>query len=250
MANPISEDDWQDFINVVATSVKSHQEPGFIDTVALSLKGDVYNKFQDWKFSLHGVNATMDLKVQYVLTQWKSCQTQHDLNFLVNEFDSRLSKDKFANELRTNLTSHFNDRIKENGLSTERISQSPTHQKRDSKPEHSLPSIGANYGTLNIQLGEGKIDNSNQGVGSVVGNANQVSGQQGTAQYKRNSTKDLQEVMKDANIGDLYSKFESKGVTVDVIWELPDKLVNDFLELNDMERLRYQTAKKKFAHST
>ena len=66
---------------------------------------------------------------------------------------------------------------------------------------------------------------------------------------KRNSTKDLQEVMKDANIGDLYSKFESKGVTVDVIWELPDTLVNDFLELNDMEKFRYENAKKKCAHS-
>ena len=55
--------------------------------------------------------------------------------------------------------------------------------------------------------------------------------------------------MKDANIGDLYSKFESKGVTVDVIWELPDTLVNDFLELNDMEKFRYENAKKKCAHS-
>ena len=55
--------------------------------------------------------------------------------------------------------------------------------------------------------------------------------------------------MKDANIGDLYSKFESKGVSVDVIWELTDTLVNDFLELNEMEKFRYQTAKKKFAHS-
>ena len=34
------------------------------------------------------------------------------------------------------------------------------------------------------QMGAGNVDNSNQGVGSVVGNANQVSGMQGTAQSK------------------------------------------------------------------
>ena len=33
-------------------------------------------------------------------------------------------------------------------------------------------------------MGAGNFDNSNQGVGSVVGNANQVSGMQGTAQSK------------------------------------------------------------------
>lgn len=46
MTNPISDKDWEEFIEVVATSIKSHQEPGFIDQVAFSLKGDVYNKFQ------------------------------------------------------------------------------------------------------------------------------------------------------------------------------------------------------------
>ena len=34
------------------------------------------------------------------------------------------------------------------------------------------------------QMGAGNNDNSNQGVGSVVGNANEVSGIQGTAQSK------------------------------------------------------------------
>ena len=33
-----------------------------------------------------------------------------------------------------------------------------------------------------LQMGAGNIDNSNQGVGSVVGNTNEVSGMQGTAE--------------------------------------------------------------------
>ena len=53
--------------------------------------------------------------------------------------------------------------------------------------------------------------------------------------------------MKDAKIGDLCKKFENKGVTVDVIWELPDNIVND-LELSSVEKFRYQNAKKKYGH--
>ena len=55
--------------------------------------------------------------------------------------------------------------------------------------------------------------------------------------------------MQEANIGDLYNKFESNSVTVDVIWELPDEIVNGTLELNGVEKFRYQKAKKKYSHN-
>ena len=46
MANSISDADWEEFIEVVATSVKGHQEPAYIETVALALKDGVYSKYQ------------------------------------------------------------------------------------------------------------------------------------------------------------------------------------------------------------
>ena len=55
--------------------------------------------------------------------------------------------------------------------------------------------------------------------------------------------------MNDADIGDLYNKFKSKGVTVAVIWKLPDAIVNDSLELTDVEKFRYQNAKQEYADS-
>ena len=53
--------------------------------------------------------------------------------------------------------------------------------------------------------------------------------------------------MNEAGIGDLFGKFQGKGVTVDVIWKLPDELLN-FLELNPMEKFIYENAKKKYAN--
>ena len=60
--------------------------------------------------------------------------------------------------------------------------------------------------------------------------------------------KDLLEVMSEAGISDLYGQFKRKGVTVDVIWELSDDLLN-FLELNPMEKFRYENARKKYAYN-
>ena len=56
----------------------------------------------------------------------------------------------------------------------------------------------------------------------------------------------LSEVMSEAGIRDLYGKFQRKGVTVDVIWELTEDMLS-FLELSPMEKFRYETAKKKYA---
>ena len=53
-------------------------------------------------------------------------------------------------------------------------------------------------------------------------------------------------MLRDANIEDMYNKFHTKGVTADVIWKLPDAIVNDSLELNDVEKFRYQNAKKEY----
>ena len=55
--------------------------------------------------------------------------------------------------------------------------------------------------------------------------------------------------MDDADIGDLYNKFKSKGVTVSVIWKLPDAIVNGSLELTDVEKFRYQNAKQEYGDS-
>ena len=57
----------------------------------------------------------------------------------------------------------------------------------------------------------------------------------------------LSEVMIKAGIRDLYGKFHRKGVTVDVIWELTEDMLN-FLELDPMEIFRYEYAREKHAY--
>ena len=65
---------------------------------------------------------------------------------------------------------------------------------------------------------------------------------------KANKPKDLSEVMIEAGIQDLYGKFQANGVTVDIIWELSDDMLN-FLKLNPMEKFRYENARKKYAYN-
>ena len=57
----------------------------------------------------------------------------------------------------------------------------------------------------------------------------------------------LSEVMNQAGIRDLYGKFQRKGVTVDVIWELTEDMLS-FLELDPMEKFRYEYAREKHAY--
>ena len=64
---------------------------------------------------------------------------------------------------------------------------------------------------------------------------------------KANKPKDLSEVMIEAGIQDLYGKFQANGVTVDIIWELSDDMLN-FLKLNPMEKFRYENARKEYAY--
>ena len=40
------EREFEEFVKVVASAIKSHQEPSFIDTVALALKDGVYDDYQ------------------------------------------------------------------------------------------------------------------------------------------------------------------------------------------------------------
>ena len=40
------EREFEEFMKVVASAIKSHQEPSFIDTVALALKDGVYDDYQ------------------------------------------------------------------------------------------------------------------------------------------------------------------------------------------------------------
>ena len=42
----VHDGDWDEFIDVVASGIKSHQDPSFIDTVALALSGEVYTQYQ------------------------------------------------------------------------------------------------------------------------------------------------------------------------------------------------------------
>ena len=45
MAREISDDEWNDLNKVVADAILGHQDPGFIDTMALALKEGVYNYY-------------------------------------------------------------------------------------------------------------------------------------------------------------------------------------------------------------
>ena len=60
-------------------------------------------------------------------------------------------------------------------------------------------------------------------------------------------SKHLLQVMREAGIHDLYGKFQRKGVTVDVIWELSEDMLS-FLELDPMEKFRYEYAREKNAY--
>ena len=48
-------EDWEEFMKVVASAIKSHQEPSFIDTVALALKDGVYDDYQVRCFFIHKI---------------------------------------------------------------------------------------------------------------------------------------------------------------------------------------------------
>lgn len=115
MERQITDEEWSEFINLVVKVLEGHQDPTFIETVALRLSEDVHNQLREWKTRLEGSNANCAKQTRYVLKTWKSLQTQLDLDFLVHEFDQRLSTEKLANELRTKVVTRFNNRKNGNG---------------------------------------------------------------------------------------------------------------------------------------
>ena len=46
MATSSTDEDWNKFVHVVESVIKDHQDPSFIDVVALALKDGVYNRYQ------------------------------------------------------------------------------------------------------------------------------------------------------------------------------------------------------------
>ena len=63
---------------------------------------------------------------------------------------------------------------------------------------------------------------------------------------KINSTNsELLELLKKSNLMSLAPKFQKHGVTVDVIWLLDDAVLSE-LNLTELEKLKYNTARKKF----
>jgi len=246
MAGNNTTEDWDEFVDVVTQVIVGHQEVSFIETVALALKDGVYDEYKNWKWTPDGMTANVAKKVKYVLDTWKSAQTQRDFDYLLCTFDSKLLKERFANELRTKVADHFRNRPRSSGTSSSNTTAANSHQSTPSVPQTYQPSSNVPtfqiHGNATIQNVGGNFDNRN-GVGQVSGNNNQVTSGN---QEKTNKKKDLSEVMNEAGLSDLYGKFQGKGVTVDVIWELPEDLLS-FLELNPMEKFRYEKAKKKYA---
>ena len=115
MERQITDEEWSEFISLVVKVLEDHQDPTFIETVALHLSDDVHNQFREWKTRLEGSNANCAKQTRYVLKTWKSLQTQLDLDFLVHEFEQKLSSEKLANELRAKVVNHFSNRKIGNG---------------------------------------------------------------------------------------------------------------------------------------
>ena len=111
MEKQITEEEWSEFENVVIRILEGHQDPNFIESVALCLGNDVINNYQGWKITNDGSNSNCAKKTRFVLKTWKSLQTQLDLPFLVQTFDQKVSSEKLANELKTKLLCQFSDRI-------------------------------------------------------------------------------------------------------------------------------------------
>ena len=46
MATEITKEEWDEFVEVVTKSIGGHQDPTFIETVALALNEEIYNEYK------------------------------------------------------------------------------------------------------------------------------------------------------------------------------------------------------------
>ena len=115
MENQITDEEWSEFMNIVVKVLEGHHDPNFISTIAYCLSNDVCNKYRGWKVNPQGFYANCAEQTRYVLKMWKSMQTRQDLEFLVQEFDEKLSREMLANELRTKVVTYFGIRNNANG---------------------------------------------------------------------------------------------------------------------------------------
>ena len=51
--------------------------------------------------------------------------------------------------------------------------------------------------------------------------------------------------MKSHSIGDLYTKFRHAGITVPIIWDLDEAILDEDIKLTRIEKLKYQKEQKK-----
>ena len=118
MAKEITKEDWSEFTGVVADAIKGHPQAGFITTIALRL--GVYDEYQAWKTSPPAFHASPDEHTRVVLSSFRTIQTKPggpvvDLDFLIQEFDKKLSSEMSANELRTIVLDWSANRKNEKG---------------------------------------------------------------------------------------------------------------------------------------
>ena len=114
MERQITDEEWTEFMNIVVKVLEGHEDPNFISTIAYCLSEDIFNKYRGWKTNPLGIYANCAEQTRDVLEMGKSIQTQQDHEFLVQEFDRKLSSEKLANELRATVT-YFNNRKNGNG---------------------------------------------------------------------------------------------------------------------------------------
>jgi len=69
---------------------------------------------------------------------------------------------------------------------------------------------------------------------------------QSPKQNKEKAIDDLYELMKSFQIESMYENFHKNGVTIAVIWELDDDVLDNVLQLNSLEKIKYKKAKKYF----
>jgi len=236
------ENDWENVKNSTYDVVVDQNGRGasYEETVAgtLGVKAQYLNWLQV------GSNSRSPLydKVAEILDLWKDDKNAARASrFDLIEHLEKHQKANSCNPLIFRLKEeHLTDSM-QGQFTTKSSSNSPHFQ---SKQNYIAPHVQG-YGNVTVQkTGNGNFDNRNYGVGYVSGNGNTIAGYSAGNEEKAEND-GLQDLMKSHSIGDLYTKFRQAGITVPIIWDLDEAILDEDIKLTRIEKLKYQKEQKK-----
>ena len=103
-----SDAEWNDFMHVALTIISRHPDRNnFLETIASYLGDNVVQAYNQWKTNLDGGNATIEMRVRYVIGCWRTTQENSEIEYLVNEFCKGLKDYYFASELCMSMKNKF-----------------------------------------------------------------------------------------------------------------------------------------------